>query len=49
MKNKEVMIGLIKSNVTLLIRDKPFTKVMREMFKAAYGEAKEIPLEKRKV
>lgn len=47
--DEEVMIALIKSNVTLLLRDKPFAKVMKEMFLAAYGEAKEIPVGRRKV
>ncbi|MEK6825727.1 MAG: helix-turn-helix domain-containing protein [Nanoarchaeota archaeon] len=47
--DEEVMIGLIKSNVTLLIRDKPFAKIMKRFFAAAYDEAKEIPkIEKRK-
>ena len=30
--DEEVMIGLIKSNTTMLIRDKPFAKLMKELF-----------------
>ena len=41
-KSKEVMIGLIKSNVTLLIRDKAFVEVMRRMFLATYEQAESI-------
>lgn len=38
----EVMISLIKSNVTLLIRDKPFTKIMKKMFIETYKIAEKI-------
>jgi len=40
--DEEVMIALIKSNVTLLIKDKPFAKVMKILFEAAYDKAKPI-------
>ena len=38
----EVMISLIKSNVTLLIRDKPFAKIMKKMFLETYKTAEVI-------
>ena len=38
----EIMISLIKSNVTLLIRDKAFTKIMKKMFLASYDDAEKI-------
>jgi len=34
--DEQVMIGLIKSNTTMLIRDKAFAKVMRQMFQKYY-------------
>lgn len=40
--DEEVMIGLIKNNTTLLIRDSAFAKIMKKMFLAAYNEAEEI-------
>jgi sugar-specific transcriptional regulator TrmB len=40
--DEEVMIGLIKSNVTLLIRDKPFAKLMKKMFLETYKSAEAI-------
>ncbi|MCA9485929.1 MAG: TrmB family transcriptional regulator [Nanoarchaeota archaeon] len=40
--DKEVMIGLIKSNTTLVIRDGPFAKVMRQLFLASYDGAEKI-------
>lgn len=40
--DKEVMIGLIKSNVTLLIRDVAFAKIMKKMFLETYKNAEEI-------
>ncbi len=40
--DEEVMISLIKSNVTLLIRDKPFAKIMKKMFLATYEKAEKI-------
>ena len=39
---EEVMISLIKSNVTLLIKDKPFVKIMKKMFEETYKNAGEI-------
>ncbi|OGJ20879.1 hypothetical protein A3K73_09245 [Candidatus Pacearchaeota archaeon RBG_13_36_9] len=38
----EVMISLIKSNVTLLIKDAPFAKIMKKMFEETYKTAGEI-------
>ncbi len=38
----EVMLGLIKSNVTLLIKDKPFAKVMKQLFLDSYNAAELI-------
>ncbi len=35
--DEEVMIGLIKSNTTMLIRDKAFAKVMRQLFVKYYA------------
>lgn len=40
--DEEVMLGLIKSNVTLLIRNKPFAKIMKKLFLAYYNSAEEI-------
>lgn len=40
--DEEVLIGLIKANTTLLIRNKEFAKVMKKLFLAAYKEAPEI-------
>jgi len=40
--DEEVMIALIKSNVTLLIRDKPFAKIMKKMFISTYNQAEKI-------
>lgn len=37
--DEEVMISLIKSNVTLLIKDVPFAKLMRKMFLETYKNA----------
>lgn len=42
--NEEVMIGLIKKNTTLLIKDKAFAKVMKQLFLGAYEKAEEIKL-----
>ena len=38
----EVMIGLIRSNATLLIRDKAFAKIMGKMFLETYKNAEKI-------
>lgn len=38
----EVMIALIKSNVTLLIKDKAFAKIMKKMFLETYKTAEKI-------
>jgi len=35
--DEEVMIGLIKSNTTMLIRDKAFAKIMKELFTKYYA------------
>lgn len=40
--DEEIMIALIKSNVTLLIKDKPFIKIMKKMFEETYKNAEEI-------
>lgn len=40
--NEEVLIGLIKSNQTILIRDKAFAKIMKKMFLETYKNAEEI-------
>ena len=37
-----VLISLIKSNTTLIIRDKPFTKIMKKMFLETYKNAEEV-------
>jgi hypothetical protein len=34
--DEEVMIGLIKSNTTMLIRDKAFAKIMKQLFVKYY-------------
>lgn len=40
--DEEIMISLIKSNVTLLIKDKPFAKIMKKMFLETYKSAEKI-------
>ena len=40
--DEEVLIGLIKSDSTLLIRDKPFAKLMKKMFLETYKDAELI-------
>jgi len=40
--DEEVMIALIKSNVTLLIKDKSFTKIMKKMFLETYKNAEGV-------
>ena len=40
--DEEVMIGLIKKNTTLLIRDEAFAKCMKRLFLAAYEDAEKI-------
>ncbi len=40
--DNEVMLGLIKSNTTLLIRDKAFAKIMKKLFLAYYESAEKI-------
>ena len=40
--DKEIMIGLIKSNMTLLIRDKAFVKMMKKMFLQTYNSSLKI-------
>ena len=37
-----VLIGLIKKNTTLLIRDEAFAKMMKRLFLAAYDKADKI-------
>lgn len=41
-QDDQVMLGLIKSNVTLLISDKPLAKIMKKMFLETYKNAEEI-------
>lgn len=40
--DEQVMIALIKSNVTLLIKDAPFAKIMKKMFLDTYEKAQKI-------
>jgi sugar-specific transcriptional regulator TrmB len=40
--DEEVLIGLIKKNTTLLIRDSAFAKVMKRLFLGAYKNAEKI-------
>lgn len=40
--NEEVLIGLIKSNATMLVKDKPFAKLMKKMFLETYKNSPEI-------
>ena len=40
--DEEVLIGLIKSDTALLIRDKSFAKIMKKMFLETYKNANEI-------
>lgn len=40
--DNEVMIALIKSNVTLLIKNEPFAKIMKQLFLGAYKNAEPI-------
>ncbi|MGH2565770.1 MAG: TrmB family transcriptional regulator [Ginsengibacter sp.] len=40
--DKEILITLIKSNLIMLIRDKPFVKLMKQMFLASYKDAEPI-------
>jgi sugar-specific transcriptional regulator TrmB len=42
--DKAILIGLIKSNATLLIKDKAFIELMKDLFKDAYKNAEEIKL-----
>jgi sugar-specific transcriptional regulator TrmB len=40
--NEEVLIGLIKSNTTLLIRDKAFAKLMKHMYLNTWEKSEKI-------
>lgn len=40
--DEEVLIGLIKKNTTLLIRDVAFAKIMKRLFLGAYDKAEKI-------
>lgn len=40
--DEEVMIGLIRKNTTLLIRDEAFAKCMKRLFLAAYEKSEKI-------
>lgn len=41
-RDEAVFISMIKSNTMLLIRDKPFIKIMKELFDGYYNQAKTI-------
>ncbi|MBU0756986.1 MAG: hypothetical protein KKF44_02895 [Nanoarchaeota archaeon] len=41
---EETMIVLIKSNVSILIKDKPFTKLMKELFLNYYSNKEKVKL-----
>lgn len=41
-REEAVFISLIKSNTMLLIRDKPFIKLIKELFEGYYAQAKDI-------
>ena len=43
--NSAILIALIKSNISLLIKDKPFVKLMRVLFENYYKQAKKIHLD----
>ncbi len=43
--DEEIMISLIKSNVTMLIRDKPFVKLMKQFYLALWEKSPEIKKE----
>lgn len=40
--DKAVMFALVESNTTVLIRDKPFARLMKKLFEAAWEKAEEI-------
>ncbi|MCK4552868.1 TrmB family transcriptional regulator [Candidatus Pacearchaeota archaeon] len=40
--DEDILIGLIKSNTTILIKDKPFVKLMKRLFLSAYKDADKI-------
>lgn len=42
LNDNALLLGLIKSNTTLLIRDKPFIKFMKKAFNALYEKSKPI-------
>lgn len=42
---KEVLLGLIKSNTTVLIKDKAFSKMIINLFEAKYDNTKKINIE----
>ena len=41
-RDEEVLISLIKSNITLLVRDKPFVNLMKKLFLETYHNSKPI-------
>jgi sugar-specific transcriptional regulator TrmB len=40
--DEEILIGLIKSNTTILIRDKAFTKMMKKLFLNTWDKSKDV-------
>ena len=40
--DEDILIGLIKSNATILIKDRPFVKMMKKMFLETYKNAEKI-------
>ena len=40
--DQEVLISLINSNLTLLVRDKAFAKIMKQLFRESYKNSKKI-------
>ena len=43
--DKEVMISLIKSNVTMIVRDTPFAKIMKQLYLSLWEKSPEIKRE----
>jgi sugar-specific transcriptional regulator TrmB len=40
---EEIMIGLIKSNITIVVKDKAFSQLMKVLFTETYKNAQSIP------
>ena len=43
-RDRAVLVSLIKSNETLVIRDEAFIKIIKKMFECTYDAAEEIKL-----